>query len=532
MIRTATQLLLASLLCAHVCSAQDVDLDEQGTVRATPAQAFSGLGRSVGLHGNLAVAGAPGTPSNAPASGSAVVFEVSNGMWSQLAPLVPESDTPSQRFGAAVAVHGNTVLVGDPEFEGRGAVFVFERAGNESASWNEQARLLADDGAAFDQFGAAVALSGNVALVGAPLDDDNGERSGSVYVFKRTGDLWTQEAKLHAQTPSDEDRFGFAIALENDRALIGAPHATFPSNVPGFATVFDKQGGTWTPSATLQPATALAGDGFGGSVALSGGHALVGAPFHDALGSQSGAGFVFEWVDGAWLERATLLDSAGLPGDQAGQSVALANGVAFVGAPLANSAQLDTGRVLVWQRVDDGWQPRAAVERADAGAGDNFGHALDATSQRLVVGSPGDDDPQDSGSVTAFLADIVQQQTFFDVGFGLPGFFGQAVLDGAGTLEGGSPVSLSLSGAQPVSNAVVFLGASQVNLPLRGGTLVPEPSVITQPIFLGFEGGFFLEGSWPVGVPSGFELYAQAWWVDPGGPLGVAASNALRAVAP
>lgn len=532
MIRTSIRLLLAGLLCTSVVSAQNVDIDEQGTVRATPPEAFAGLGRSVTVHDHFAVAGAPGTPSNAPPAGSAVIFEVFNGAWTQHSTLAPTSAPAGQRFGASVAMHGNTILVGDPEFQGKGAVFVFVRAGPESSIWSEQARLMADDAADFDNFGAAVAFEGNTAFVGAPLDDDGGERSGSVYVYKRTGSAWMQEAKLHAPTPSAEDRFGHALALDGSRALVGAPHATFPSNAPGFAVVFEKLGGTWTATETLQPTSVLAGDGFGSAVAITGGQALVGAPFHDALGSQAGAGFVFELVKAAWHERATLLDAEGAAGDQAGQAVALVDGVAFLGAPFADGAQPDTGRVLVWQRSDGSWVPRATVAPSTAAGGDHFGHAVAATALRLVAGSPGDDDPQDSGSITAFLADIVQQQTFFDLGQGLPGFFGQAVLDGAGTLEGGAPVSLALSGAQPVSNALVFLGTTRVDLPLRGGTLVPAPDLITPPIFLGFEGGFFLESTWPSGVPSGFEVFVQAWWIDPGGPLGVAASNALKAAVP
>ncbi|GJM21322.1 MAG: hypothetical protein DHS20C15_12370 [Planctomycetota bacterium] len=532
MICTSLQLLLAGLLSAPMAAAQAVDVTEQATVRAATPAAFAGLGRSLALNGNLALAGAPGVAPNEPSQGSAVLFEVTNGSWSELQELSPSGSSPTKSFGCSVAASNNTMIVGDSLADDCGAVYVFTRAGPESTIWSQQARLLPADGAPFDRFGSAVAISGNTALIGAPLDDDGGDRTGSAYVFVRTGNSWTQQAKLHAAVPEAEARFGSAVALDGNQALIGAPHATFPNNFPGFARVFMRTGSVWNGVADLQPSTALAGDGFGTSVALNAGQALVGAPYHDAHGSQSGAAFVYEFVAGNWVERATLLDANGASGDQAGQAVATVGGVAFVGAPYVDNTKADTGRLHVWQRVNGSWQQRSSVEPTTADGGDAFGQAVAASSSRLIVGSPGDDEPSNAGSLTAFLADIVEQQVFFDLGLGLPGFFGQAVLDGIGTLEPDSSLSLSLTGAQPVSHAFVFLGFTQANTPLRGGTLVPSIDIALKPIFLGFEGGFFLEGQWPVGIPAGFETYLQAWWVDPGGVLGVASSNALKAVAP
>ncbi|MFQ5658676.1 MAG: FG-GAP repeat protein [Candidatus Methylomirabilales bacterium] len=114
--------------------------------------------------------------------------------------LTARDGAASDHFGAAVALSGDTVVVGvsgdDDRGSSSGSAYVFQRTGT---TWTEQAKLTARDGAAFDQFGAAVALSGDTVVVGARFDDDRGSSSGSAYVFQRTGATWTEQAKLTSQ---------------------------------------------------------------------------------------------------------------------------------------------------------------------------------------------------------------------------------------------------------------------------------------------------------------------------------------------
>jgi hypothetical protein len=123
---------------------------------------------------------------------------------------------------------------------------------------------------------------------------------------------------------------------------------------------------------------------------------------------------------------------------------------------------------------------------------------------------------------------------FTDLGQGLSGTHGTPSLTGEGTLLPHTPLALTLGGALENTTAFLFVGFAELGAPFKGGTLVPDPSppALLVPVPTGPAGAFALAGSWPPGVPSGFELYAQAWVVDGAGPAGFAASNAVRGTAP
>ena len=161
----------------------------------------------------------------------------------------------------------------------------------------QQAVLTGTDGGAGDEFGHAVAFSGDTALVGAPVHDTAGmNQAGAAYVFTRSGGLWTQQAKLAAADTAADDLFGHAVALSGERALVGARwHGAAGKAKAGAAYVFTRgPGGAWAQQDELTAADAAAGDEFGTSLALSAETALVGAPYRDTDGkADAGAAYVF-----------------------------------------------------------------------------------------------------------------------------------------------------------------------------------------------------------------------------------------------
>jgi MYXO-CTERM domain-containing protein len=161
---------------------------------------------------------------------------------------------------------------------------VFVRSGG---AWTQQAKLLANDKAAQDQFGVSVALTGDPALVGAHQDDDGGKDSGAAYVFARSSGVWTQQAKLLPNDGAEYDWFGVSVALTGDTALVGA------SGHIGSAYVFARSSDVWTQQAKLLANDGAENDRFGVSVALSEDMALVGAAWDDDKAPNAGAVYVF-----------------------------------------------------------------------------------------------------------------------------------------------------------------------------------------------------------------------------------------------
>jgi len=121
---------------------------------------------------------------------------------------------------------------------------------------------------------------------------------------------------------------------------------------------------------------------------------------------------------------------------------------------------------------------------------------------------------------------------WFDVGHALAGVTGAPRLQGHGLPYAGLPIQLSLSAAAPAGPATIVLGTSQIDAPFKGGVLVPSPERLVGGLVTDSAGELVLAGQWPAGLPSGLELFFQAWIVDPVGPEGFAASNGLRVEVP
>ena len=165
-------------------------------------------------------------------------------------------------------------LADDDNGQDSGSAYIYRYNGSD---WVEEAKLLASDGSVGDYFGSSVSLLGEVALIGADSDDDNGLDSGSAYVFRFNGSSWVEEAKLMASDGAAGDLFGNAVSLSGDVALIGANYDDDNGAFSGSAYLFRFDGNSWVEEAKLMASDGAAFDEFGSAVALSGNKALVGA---------------------------------------------------------------------------------------------------------------------------------------------------------------------------------------------------------------------------------------------------------------
>jgi RHS repeat-associated protein len=228
------------------------------------------------------------------------VFTRSGTTWTQQGKLRASDAAAEDYFGVSVAVSGDYAVVGayadDDAGSSSGSAYVFKRTGT---SWSQQAKLTASDAAAGDQFGSSAAIWGDSLIVGARLDDDGAVAdSGSAYVFTRSGTSWTQEAKLTASDAAAEDRFGNAVGISQDSAIVGAYYNDDGGGQSGSAYVFKRSGMSWSQQAKLRASDAAAYDYFGNSVSIWGENALVGAYCNDDGGSASGSAYLFSTTDG------------------------------------------------------------------------------------------------------------------------------------------------------------------------------------------------------------------------------------------
>ncbi len=351
------------------------------------------FGYAVATNGNEAIIG---VPSFGREFGKVYIFDLITGK--QLFELLP-FDTPPQHveFGISIDVSSHLVIIGAPGDHGNdfssGSAFVFDTTTGEPLF-----RLLASDGDFADSLGGSVAINGKLALVGADGDDDNGSNSGSAYIF----DLTTGQ-QLRKLLPSDgtaEDIFGRSVAISGHLAVIGAPGVFIGNSSPGSAYVFDV-----TTGQQLFKISASDGhqrNSFGDSVAISGHLAVIGAPEDDENGPYSGAAYVFDITTGKQLRK--ILPSDGYDSQAFGSSVSISGNLAVISPRFDNDQGKYAGAAYVFD-VTTG-QQLVKLFAPDGSAGDGFGSSGVAISgNSIIIGSPFDDTINgfDAGSAYIFL---------------------------------------------------------------------------------------------------------------------------------
>ncbi len=327
------------------------------------------------------------------ASGSVPV-----GPWTQQQEFTSQpAPAAAGAFGTTIVedAAGDTALVSDyyatvGANDQQGAVNVYTRSGS---TWSQQARLTASDGASEDLFGGSIAISpdGRTVLIGAP----GRQRVGAAYVFTRSGNQWTQQAELAEPDGSAFDGFGDSVAIAGGTALVGVsllqsgPHAA-----DGAVYVFTGAGSTWTMQTTLS--TGVQFDNFGLSVALSaaGDTALIGAQAASrGPGAGPGAAYVFTGSGANWTQQAKLTAGDGALGDTFGRTISLsASGdQALIGAPLhAVGAAAQQGAAYMFTRTGGKWSQQQELTAPDGSASDELGSALALSGDgaSAMIGSP------------------------------------------------------------------------------------------------------------------------------------------------
>lgn len=376
---------------AYVFIREESAWTQQAKLTADDAAEDDHFGRSLALSGDTVVAGASGDDDGGTSSGSAYVFTREGSLWTQQAKLTANDPTAYDLFGTVVDVAGDVVAVGAPKDDDggsdAGSVYVFARNGS---TWDQQAELTADDSNDDDRFGAAVAISGDSLLVGASQDDDGGSASGSAYVFIRDGSTWTQQAKLVADDAAAGDRLGLAVGISGDAVVVGAYRNDDNGTDSGSAYIFGRSGSTWTQQEKLVADDAAAEDGFGRAVAIFGDSVVVGAYGNDNAGSNSGSAYLYTRGAGGWILRARLVGGDAADHDYFGTSVAISGDTLVVGASHDDDGGSGSGSAYLFVRNGLIWSQQAKLTADDATGNDRFGRSVAISGDIVIVGASGD----------------------------------------------------------------------------------------------------------------------------------------------
>ncbi len=319
------------------------------------------FGWSVAISGAAAIVGADNDDDNGSSSGSAYLFDTTTGL--QIAKLLADDGAAPDFFVYSVAISGATAIVGarsdDDNGASSGSAYLFD-----ATTGRQIAKLLPDDGAAGDVFGNSVAISGATAIVGARGDDDNGASSGSAYLFDIT--TGRQLFKLLPEDGAAGDQFGRSVAISGATAIVGAIHDDDNGANSGSAYLFDTT--TGAQLAKLLASDGAANDTFGYSVAISGATAIVGAWRDNDNGTRSGSAYLFDATTGRQLAK--LLPHDGAEEDHFGFSVAISGATAVVGANNDDDNGANSGSAYLFDAAAPGMCPWDLDGSGSVGASD------------------------------------------------------------------------------------------------------------------------------------------------------------------
>ncbi len=356
-------------------------IEEPSLLIPSDASSASFFGNAVAIDGDRIVVGSRGTGEAGPWTGSAYVFERNGEAWTEQAKLIAASQTAFDLFGNAVAISGDTILVG-ARWKGigvaylAGAVFIYERLPNGRYT---RVRLVGD--AVGDMFGESLAIEGDTIAIGAWSADAQGLDSGAVHVYRRQGSDWVQEALLSAEDGAPFDHFGSTLALKGDLLVVGAEGDDETDQDRGSAYVFERLAGAWTQSAKLEPSDGQLRDQFGTAVAIGTDVILVGSPAHPNPSGGIGAIYRFERQGNAWLETKIEFGDGNL-----GSALAASGGQAL--STDANGA----GSVQIFDLQDPSMPKLDAIRGSGLRRLDGrFGTGLAILGELVIGGDPGSD---------------------------------------------------------------------------------------------------------------------------------------------
>jgi hypothetical protein len=373
------------------------------------------FGSEVSIRGAWSVIGAPRDNVFGANSGSAYLFvKGASGLWHEAQKITPGNPASSANFGAGVAMGDGFCVVGAPVQPTNGmfrsgTAYVFTYDGGQ---WAQTAELVPANLAANDRLGSSAAVSGDVAVIGAPGDGFFDFVLGKAYVYRRNAQgQWAYETTLFASDAAMNDHFGTSVSIDGDRLVVGADRNDDAGDSSGSAYVFERQqpSGQWVEVARLSAIGAAAGDQFGNAVSISGDVVAV-AAFRDDAGGVQNTGSVHLYRrggggGGVWSPVTTVTagnDSTAY--DVFGFSIALSGTGLVVGAPTEASPLVSPGRVYVFEEVvGAGWLRTLALDPIDGEAGDFFGDAVAFDGLRAVAGARWDDTTKvNAGSATVY----------------------------------------------------------------------------------------------------------------------------------
>jgi len=314
--------------------------------------------------------------------------------------LIPSDYVHDQFFGKTISYDNNWLAVSSIYDNDNGiksgSVYLFNFNGS---SWVEHSKLIAYDGSAFDRYGYSIDIKSGKLAVGSIYDDDNGENSGSVYLYEYTNNLWSLSAKLSPNYLTEMDFFGFSVSLSDDFLAVSAPQSDVGNLEAGIVNLYSLNPNNYLESTILSPEDLNTYNHFGYRTYLESDFLIVSSIYDDDLTVNAGSVYVYKYINDEWFYYDEVFASDGIANDNFGISLSMYNNWLSIGS-IDDDNGIDSGSLYLFKYEDDTFIEKTKINPSDGSQYDEYSSSISIESDYLLVGSKFDDDNgNNSGSV-------------------------------------------------------------------------------------------------------------------------------------
>jgi len=362
---------------------------EVNKILSSDAESNDQFGYSVSISGDYAIVGA--TQKNNTIGAAYIFKKNTTGQFVEVNKILASNGGGSDEFGFSVSISGDYAIVGayaeDTTASDSGAAYIFKK--NSTGGFEEVNMVIASDGAASDEFGFAVSISGDYCIVGA---SGKNETTGAAYIFKKNSSGQFEEVnKIIASDVESGDEFGSSVSISGDYAIISASQK---NEATGAAYIFKKNStGQFEEVNKIIASDAELEDEFGSSVSISGDYAIVGAYAADTTVSDAGAAYIFKKNStGQFEEVNKIIANDGELEDSFGISVSISGDYATIGAYLSDTNPENSGAAYIFKKNSTGqFEEMDKILASSVGADEEFGYSVSISGDHVIVGAYLDD---------------------------------------------------------------------------------------------------------------------------------------------
>jgi hypothetical protein len=352
------------------------------------------FGRFVKLNNEFVFISAYQDFENSTASGSLYIYKNNENSYAQISKLFPDDGGVEEFFGYSLSTSDNWIITGahhDSDFgASSGAAYILNK--NETNNWEFYQKLLPFDASEADEFGKCVDIYQDFAISCSYLDDDNGINSGSVYIYKFSGEKWEYFDKIQASDPESYSQFGLSLDIYKNQIIVGAPFKNECGENCGTAYIFEKKNDKWIEVAKLIPSDLEEKDEFGIIVKIKENTAIVSSTKDDDNGINSGSVYVFTKENNKWCFSQKITPFDGDTRDAFGVDLDFNDSILVIGSYFDDDNGINSGSIYIFKKLNNKWNFTKKIIPSDGDESDAFGASISLEKDKLLVGAYSDDD--------------------------------------------------------------------------------------------------------------------------------------------